>query len=85
MKYNSIEGIIRWYENGSSWEDWEVVKSRALKEWREEIQAAYKDGVHIGMDNVKTLSDGIQKSIDKLKSDIQTPISSGEWFKNNWE
>ena len=85
MKPNSIEGIARWYENGTQWEEWEVVKERALKEWKEELEAAYKSGVEQGMGNVKILMDGMEKNVEKLKGDIQTPMSSEVWFKNNWE
>jgi hypothetical protein len=85
MKYNSIEGISRWYESVESWEEWEVVKERAIKEWREEMESAYKDGVHKGMENVRILIDGMEKNVVKLKGDIQTPMSSEDWFKNNWE
>jgi hypothetical protein len=85
MKYNSIEGISRWYENGSSWEEWEVVKSRALKEWREEIESAYKSGIEYGMGNTKMLMDGMEKNVEKLRGDIEIPMSSEDWFENNWE
>ena len=85
MKYNSIEGIIRWYENGSSWEEWEVVKGRALTEWREEMESAYKSGVEMGVGNRKELARRLEVVYKGLQADIETPLSSGEWFKGAWE
>jgi hypothetical protein len=40
MKYNSIEGIDRWYKNGMDWEEWDTVIDRARSEWREEMKSA---------------------------------------------
>ena len=85
MKYNSVEGIIRWYGNSSSWEEWEIVKIRALREWREEMESAYKSGIEYGMGNTKMLMDGMEKNVEKLRGDIEAPLSSGEWFKGEWE
>ena len=82
MKYNSIEGIARWYENRNSWE---VVKERAFKEWREEIQMAYKAGVEMGEGNRNRLRKRLEDVYKGLIADIETPMSSEDWFKNNWE
>ena len=84
MKYNSIEGIDRWYNNTEGWESWDIVVERARREWREEIQQAYKSGVEQGMVNVKNLIEGMDRSVEKLKGDVITPMSNEEWFKNNW-
>ena len=85
MKYNSIEGIIRWYENGSSWEEWEVVKGRALTEWKSEMESGYKSGVEMGVGNRKELARRLEVVYKGLQADIETPLSSGEWFKGAWE
>ena len=85
MKYNSIEGIIRWYENGSSWEEWEVVKGRALTEWKSEMESGYKSGVEMGVGNRKELARRLEVVYRGLQADIKTPLSSGEWFKGAWE
>ena len=85
MKYNSIEGIIRWYENGSSWEEWEVVKGRALTEWRAEMESGYKSGVEMGVGNRKELANRLEVVYKGLQADIEIPLSSGEWFKGAWE
>jgi len=84
MKYNSIEGIDRWYNNTEGWESWDIVVERARREWREEIQQAYKSGIEQGMVNVKNLIEGMDRSVEKLKADVITPMSNEEWFKNNW-
>jgi hypothetical protein len=57
---------------------------RARREWREEIQQAYKSGIEQGMVNVKNLIEGMDRSVEKLKADVITPMSNEEWFKNNW-
>jgi hypothetical protein len=85
MKYNSIEGIIRWYENGSSWEEWDVVKGRALTEWKSEMESGYKSGVEMGVGNRKELARRLEVVYKGLQADIETPLSSGEWFKGAWE
>lgn len=85
MKYNSIEGIIRWYENGSNWEEWDSVKERALKEWKEEVEAAYKSGVEQGVGNRNQLRNNLETAYKKIVGDIIPPMERDEWFVNNWK
>jgi hypothetical protein len=83
MKYNSIEGIDRWYKNGMDWEEWDIVMDRARREWKEEMKSAYEDGVRSGIGNRPQLMENLHKVIDNLKGEIQIPMSSEDWFKNN--
>lgn len=83
MKYNSIEGIDRWYKNGMDWEEWDSVMDRARREWKEEMIGAYEDGVRSGIGNRPVLMESLHKVIDNLKGEIQTPMGGEDWFKNN--
>lgn len=85
MKSNSIERLANWYESVDSWEEWEVVKERALKEWREEMELAYKAGVENGKSNTPELMRRLEEVYKGLKSDMGEPLSAEEWFDKQWK